>query len=134
MTRLEEMKALAMEEAYMLKQHATKEEIGSLRIDRFDPDNYEECIYGQITGNCYSVRALELIKECCTKVYEPKDRTENLLTNSVLNGKPYDIEAHSRKYKYHSPIECLIINDEVGGACAEKLIAFLKDETKELSL
>ena len=43
-----------------IKRLATKEEINKLDINTFNPLQTNNCIYGQMTGNCLSLRAKEL--------------------------------------------------------------------------
>lgn len=54
-----------LEEITNLKQYATKEEINKLDFTDLNPNLRYSCIYGQMTGNCWSPRALELITLCC---------------------------------------------------------------------
>lgn len=63
------LKQRVLEEATLLKQHATPEEIHKLDVDWIDPTNFEQCIYGQMTGNCYSERAHELLAKCAVWPY-----------------------------------------------------------------
>jgi hypothetical protein len=55
---------LAQAEAAALSIHATEEEKGRLDLETLDPGHYELCVYGQMTGDCYSERALELLRLC----------------------------------------------------------------------
>jgi hypothetical protein len=43
-----------------IKAKATKEELSNLNIDRFNHNRNSRCIYGQMTGDCDSRRAMEL--------------------------------------------------------------------------
>lgn len=49
-----------MEEIKHLKRNATKSEKRRLNFDTFIYSHPLQCIYGQLTGNCSSRRALEL--------------------------------------------------------------------------
>ena len=129
-TRLQTMKRLATEEAKKLKKFATKEELGKLDFVFFDPGSPEFCIYGQMTGNCYSARANELIRKCCKRVYSPINKNLKVVSESKLNGAPY-VLTQDRQTEYHSPIEVLVFKDE---DCAAKLIPYLKGESKTLKL
>ena len=60
----QELKQLVVNEALALREHATKEEIGRLDFSKINPDHQELCIYGQMTGNCFSDRSTELLKNC----------------------------------------------------------------------
>jgi hypothetical protein len=52
--------ALVISEIENIKQKATAEEIGKLNFYHLLPMYKTDCIYGQMTGNCYSARAKEL--------------------------------------------------------------------------
>lgn len=62
-------------EVKMLKKHMTKEELGNLDFSNFNPRKSCDCLYGQATGHCSTIRATELISICCKKVF---DTTKNL--------------------------------------------------------
>lgn len=55
-----EFLALVQEELDTIKVNATKEEIENLDFNRFHHNNTVLCIYGQMTGKCNSVRAIEI--------------------------------------------------------------------------
>lgn len=46
-----------------IKKHTTKEQKNKLDFLNFHPDSQYRCIYGQMTGDCYSDEAIELIKK-----------------------------------------------------------------------
>lgn len=85
---IKEFKRLAYEEAELLIKHATKEERGQLRITQVNPDDIYDCIYGQMTGNCISARAVELIQKCAKRVFIPQESDNPLSEACVLNGSP----------------------------------------------
>lgn len=132
MTRLEEMKVLATEEAIKLKQHATKQEILSLDASEIDPTDENLCIYGQMTGDCYSDRATDLIINCCPRVYEAGQDMGGIDKSGKLNGQPFAVQ--NRCFAYHSAIEMVILEDYGGKDAQQKIVAFLKDETQTLEL
>lgn len=133
MTRLEEMKALATEEAVKLKEHATKEELGKLNLKRLDPRISNTCIYGQMTGYCSGQRANELIMLCANRVYNVRE--SDTAQDAKLNGEPHQIAGDKTRHAYYqSPIEILIYDENGGKGDAAKLISFLKDETQTLEL
>lgn len=51
-------------EAKAIRDNATKEEIDNLILDNFDGDEFTRCVYGLLTGDCRSPRAIELIGQC----------------------------------------------------------------------
>lgn len=127
------MQALVKKEAANLKKNASKEEIGKLRFDLLVPANTNKCIYGQMTGFCYSIRANDLIKNCAERVY--KNNGRDYVRELPLNGKPTFLRSDSiwRAAQYYSPIEVFILqpgNQENGNN--ERLIKYLKGETKTL--
>ncbi len=50
-----------------LKEYTTKEEKGILNFKVLKPLSPELCIYGQMTGDCDSKRAVVLLKQCAVK-------------------------------------------------------------------
>lgn len=139
---LEDVKA----EAIALKQHATKKELNKLSIDYLRPRNYKSCIYGQMTGDCFSPRASSLIFNCCKRYflsevdgdYMGEESEEKLVFDKYVNGEK--IEGVENEYHLHidrevrihySSIETYIMQPNAKNA---NLIAFLRDETKELVL
>lgn len=81
-----------MHEINMLKQHATQEEISRLDFRWFSPDSTRNCIYGQMTGDCTSLRAKELMDLSCIRlIINKRDGTlrGSAITSNkfTLNGK-----------------------------------------------
>jgi len=119
------MKELVIEEANNLRNNATKEELSRLDFSNLNSQNSETCIYGQMTGYCFSKRANELIINSCKRVYIHDDAD---IYKSKLNGKPT-----KNRDDYWSPIEVFIdqdINKKNGNN--ELLVKFLKGEINEL--
>lgn len=119
---------LVIKEATDLKKYATKKQLSRLNIKTLNPDHTDLCIYGQMTGNCNSPEAQELILRCCERVYSTKNLDSYLIEKARLSGKPV-IVTTTRIYRYMSPIEIFIsrypkYNDE--------LIQFLKGKREEL--
>ncbi len=125
--------ALVKDEAKKLKKNATPKELNRLDITSLCGTSSSSCVYGLLTGSCNSERASELIYKCATRVYEVPTTYKNAVIDSKLNGKP-KIKRHSVSH-YVSPIEKFIfINEENGSKKAnEKLIKYLKNETKTLN-
>lgn len=120
--------ALVKEEAKNLRKFATPRELSYLDFTSLDPGNASSCIYGQMTDNCFSLRAIELIERSCKRVYNESDGI-NALVGCKLNGSPLK----STRVNYWSPIEVFIykIKNQENGANA-KLISYLKGEIKRL--
>lgn len=63
----EKLLSLVRNEANLIKQHATTEEVAKLSTENFEPMDTDNCIYGQMTGDCRSLRAIELLNICAIK-------------------------------------------------------------------
>ncbi len=121
---------LVIEEATNLKRLATKEELANLDFDQLNPQDARYCIYGQMTGSCWSARTKELIPLCCERVYEcDKENNPELTVEGacVLNGSPIGKSRH----EYWSPIEVFIAQENK--EANQMLILFLKGEIDSLS-
>ena len=51
-----------------IKKFATKEQVMRLSIEKVFPFSPDRCIYGLMTGNCFSDEAQQLIYKCCSRV------------------------------------------------------------------
>lgn len=126
---------LVKEEARKLRENATPEELSKLDFQTLDYDNISMCIYGQMTGNCLSDRANELVIKCCDKIYSTEIGKIklfcNILSESILEGKPFKIMSGSRLNYYISPIERFICVENNGNI--SRLVKYLKKETDELN-
>lgn len=120
------LRSLVKKEADKLKRFATQEEIAKLNFGKLEPTNRNECIYGQMTGDCYSGRANELIVECAERVYSVNKHDNAMDKNNRLNGAPTIKKTTDRKYWYHSPIEMFIAYDKNKGVNSKRLIDYLK--------
>lgn len=126
--RKQEMCALVIEEATQLKQFATLDELDDLSFENLDPLNPGRCIYGQMTGDCFSTRAKKLIKKCAKRVY--KSNENERLRDFELNGKPKG-ERSLQYSDYFSPIEVFIAQKD-NKKNTKRLIDFLKGKTDTL--
>jgi len=116
---MESLKELTIKEATNLKQHITKRERMKLNKKQFNPNRRVICIYGQITGDCTSLRAIELAKLCIGKV-----SVKQVEGTRISTTKP------KSNYRF-SPLEAYIYQYRGSG---EKIIDFLKGETDTLEL
>jgi len=64
MEQTENLKELVRDEAAKLREFATVEERGRLDFSRLKPGDLWLCIYGQMTGSCFSERSLQLLQIC----------------------------------------------------------------------
>lgn len=121
--------SLVIEEATNLREYATKKELNKLNLKNLYPSCTDTCIYGQMTGDCYSARAHKLISMCTSKIYKGN------LRYFKLNGNPKTETLSERLYlvnEYYSPIEIFIAN--CLSEDKKSIINFLKGKTKTLKL
>jgi len=124
------MRTLVIEEATKLRNMITQEEADNLKFSKLDSSQSDRCIYGQLSGNCFSDRAIELIKACASRVY----KNWWFLSESKLNGSPLGLSRN----EFWSPIEVFISQDEtdyennMGNGNNERLVQFIKKEIDEL--
>jgi hypothetical protein len=116
-----ELKALVIDEATKLREHATTEERGRLDFATMIPHHVGYCIYGQMTGSCYSSRANDLL-DLCTHPYAHNPLHDDNLGENYCFG-----DGDSRAF---SPIEAYIVRP---GAENETLIAYLRGERETLT-
>lgn len=125
---------IVIEEAKALRKHASEVEISKLDFNTLNPNSVTSCIYGQMTGHCYSPRAVELIENSCKRVYT----TNGGFAESKLNGSPVgkfrrnDGKAllFGLNTTYWSPIELFITKATLKQKSS--LIKFIKGEIKTL--
>lgn len=67
MYTIQQLKDDVLTEANKIKQFATVEERSMLNFETLNPIKRQHCIYGQMTGDCDSVRAIELIEKCAAR-------------------------------------------------------------------
>jgi len=107
-----------------LREHATDKELARLDFVNLDAFNGYHCVYGQMTGDCFSQRATKLINQCAT----PFSRSVEEYDIGGMLAKRF-----LRKYVYPSftPIEFYIAQP---GAQNKVLIEFLKGEREALTV
>jgi len=100
------LEELVIKEATNLKQYATVEELLKLDYDNLDGNSGNNCIYGQMTGDCETERSFELISECCELVYDVStdDNWSDLDSDFIINKKKVDTTPSRRLVYYISPI------------------------------
>ena len=97
------LKQRVLEELTLLKQHATTEEISLLNEIEINPARHDTCIYGAMTGSCFSDRAHELLSKCAT----PYSQTIYILKPTKMGVKRW-MKVRERKETFYSPIEYYI--------------------------
>jgi len=117
---------LVLEEAKNLRKYAKKEEINRLEFRVLYSESRTGCVYGQMTGDCFSERAQFLIENSCSKVYKAMPG-EALCDNAELNGPPKKYKG-DRQLSYWSPIEVFISKNakENNYELNEELVKFIK--------
>jgi hypothetical protein len=140
MYTFEQLKEDVRKEAEALRVHATKEERERLNIMELNPDIITDCIYGQMTGDCYTERACALISKCaCRFVKDPNlpviksegfDRVAKFINGEQVDGL-HENRNQADEPVHYSAIEAYILLPEANN---ENLISFLRGETETLTL
>lgn len=135
-----------MHEIEMLKKHATKKEKEALNFATFDPFYENNCIYGQLTGNCRSERSKKLMDLACKRVMNLDNGANELLNQSFIkivskiNGEytgqtwieKYEGDGYAyRNWSYLSALEGYI---NLSKAKNKQIIAYIKGEIDTLKL
>lgn len=113
-----------------------------LDLDWLDPNKPTRCIYGQMTGDCVSYRAKELMDEACIIVTNNVHGVCFFSGNTFrdikksLNGKNegqgwYERMSLKRNYSHLSALEAYICLKD---AKKKNIIEFLKGNTNKLKL
>ncbi len=121
------LNSLVTAEAKALVANASNGELSKLSLDDLRASRRDRCIYGQMTGDCFSDRAINLIELCANRVYNVIP--DSFTISGTLNGTPKG----KQRYKYWSPIEIFIampINQSNGNN--KMLIDFLTGKRKTL--
>jgi hypothetical protein len=92
------LKRMAYEETDKLKVYFTKKEIEKLNEEEFHPDYIDTCIYGLMTGDCRSERAVEFIDKNIDTVI----------------GSEYSSNRSLAPYRYLTPLEKYIQQGNAG--------------------
>lgn len=135
-------------EVEALREHATDEEKERLDFYNFNPRTVRGCIYGQMTRDCESERAHELMNLSCVRQMNIKngskvgttDLTDKTFTeiahfvNGDYDEKTWDKNSHgflTRTFAYLSALEGYI---NLKDAKNKNVIAYIKGETDKLVL
>lgn len=127
--KYEKIKELAYKEAKLLKEHSTKKERGKLNYKTLSPSNSQGCIYGQMTSDCKSDRAVELINKCCTEVVSTYDYMK-LVKRDIVNSVSIREDIKDRDWDFISPIEAYIMIESERNEKDKlvKLINYIKED------
>ena len=123
-----DLKNKVIEEAKNLLVHATAKERAKLDFKDLMPQSHTHCIYGQMTGDCFSKRATKLLNLCAIP-YSSKieDKEPPIAKAFVASDDRVDVE-HKMAF---SPIEFYIVHAHDENAT---LIAFLRGERETLTV
>jgi hypothetical protein len=131
----DQLKDDVRKEAEALRVHATKEELSKLDFENLDYSDKKRCIYGLMTGDCFSLRSAMLIDKCACTHFDLITESVDEISAFVMD-KPSDfVDKRScgsvfSSYTF-SAIEQYICLPEAKNA---NLIAFLRGETETLEL
>ena len=140
-------------EVRAIKLHAKTYEIGRL-LSKFNGDSQTKCVYGQLTGNCESPRAKELMELSCQRVVATELNSKRRLrfvssffkaaihrkTFTALKDfvrpagtglKMWDEHRGERNYNYLSALETYILMDKSNDT---SIINYLKGTSDSLNL
>jgi hypothetical protein len=133
MYTFEQLKEDVRKEAEALRVHATKEELAKLNYSHLDTTDRRYCVYGQMTGNCYSQRSAELINNCAiTHFKELPDTMEEMIIGVTEKPKYFlDTRIDPWLQSTFSAIEAYILLPKANSA---NLISYLRGETETLEL
>lgn len=115
---------LVASELRAIKKHATKKEINRLEIETLNPRHTKSCIYGQMTEDCRSSRAVKLINQCCASFIKE--------FGTLIKRKPLTRNTSIGIIQYYSNLESYIMD-----ASEEELIQivdYLKGNRKKLPI
>ncbi len=123
-----------------LKANGTKEELSKLNLDIFDPDNANNCIYGQMTGDCESSRAKVLMDKSCVRQTKAVNSGVRDFRNKTYSEASENINGQyegntwigsARTYTYLSVLEAYIClkNANISG-----IISYMKGEADDVKL
>lgn len=106
-----------------IKKHATKEEISRLDFEEFSPERIDKCIYGQMTGDCFSKRAEQLMPK-------KHDAIFNLLNGKSKINFIKDMQLNDEQsFTVLEVFVSLNYKDQNAG-----IIRYLKGETEDIVL
>jgi hypothetical protein len=120
---MKDLKQLVIAEAYVLREHPTQEERRRLNFDLLKAGDVHSCIYGQMTGSCFSVRADELILLCAIPY-----STDLLRYNPNIS--PFS-KVYGRLMSTFTALEFYIAQPDAQNAT---LIQFLRGERDSLTI
>lgn len=136
----EQLKEDVKKEAQALRVHATQEERERLSMESFSPSFAENCIYGLLTGKCWSPRAAELIELCAIRYFNPDAVNKTLecgidgIVQTVDGSTVKDFISIRTMHISKAPFSAIEVYILLPDANDANLIAYLKGETDTIDL
>lgn len=132
MIKLDQLIKLVKEEATKLRIHAIQQEKNNLDFSNLCSRDVNSCIYGQMTGNCFSDRATELLI-LCAKPFTSHQNFFNPVNKRKFSSKIRNTDESKCDFILYSPIEFFIAQYENQSINNELLIDFIKGKTETLN-
>ena len=134
-----------MHEINALRQFSTEKEKKRLNMLTFNPKSEYNCIYGQLTTDCASVRAKELMGLCCIRTTDfttttkfPSSSNESILEyaiNGSFTNKGWSTKyTYTRDYYYLSVLEIYIMMIKFNTSLLNNILEYIKKEIPVLTL
>jgi len=120
--------ALVKIELSNLMVYASENERRSINVNYLYPTASNYCIYGQMTGSCFSERALELVKKCAIPVSETIEYRKAELDH-LNSPEKFGEDAEGRDY--FSALEVYIVTEH-GRERKKEIVDFLKGYRQDL--
>jgi len=113
-------------EVEQLKIHLTDEQKGKLDKATFKPTHSEHCVYGQITGDCFSHEAAKLVDACAVSIG---------VADCPLDVKSFDLPPSERGFfDGYAPIGFTPLEKYIYGSPKHNILEYLKGEADTLQL
>lgn len=124
---------IVLHEINHLKRHITEEQKANLNENTFEHTCAINCIYGQLTGYCFSADANELFKKVFDEVKGYLFNNKDILDFEDLSFKPIKTSEDQNRVSWgFTPLEVYLYI--VDRDTHMKIIKFLKGESNHLKL
>lgn len=132
-----ELVELVRKEADALRANATAAERDKLDFYSLKPTDSTACIYGQMTGNCWSKRSYDLIDVCTEKKISSRRYAVGIYSDTLCGIEEdqllTDVKDEPRGTRHWSPIEVFIaLYENRFNGNNKALVKYIKGETDTL--